>query len=55
MCPSGCGCVDNYADPVIVRNCYLVGLSDLYGATSHVQVKSTQGFGDCSSLFTDQY
>ena len=37
MCPSGCGCVDNYADPEIVRNCYLVGLSDLYGATDHVQ------------------
>jgi len=46
MCPSGCGCVDNYADPVIVRNCYLVGLSDLYGATSHVQDMIAGYFND---------
>ncbi len=32
------GCVDNYADPNIVRNCYLVGLADLYGATDYVRL-----------------
>nr|AWU67110.1 putative alpha-amylase [Crangon crangon] len=37
MCPSGSGSVDNYGDPYNVRNCYLVGLTDLYGATDHVQ------------------
>ena len=46
MCPSGCGCVDNYADPEIVRNCYLVGLSDLYGATDHVQEMIAGYFND---------
>ena len=46
MCPSGCGCVDNYADPDVVRNCYLVGLSDLYGATDHVQDMIAGYFND---------
>ena len=46
MCPSGCGCVDNYADPNIVRNCYLVGLSDLYGASDHVRDRVAGYFND---------
>ena len=46
MCPSGCGCVDNYADPNIVRNCYLVGLADLYGATDYVRDKVAEYFND---------
>ena len=46
MCPSGCGCVDNYADPEVVRNCYLVGLSDLYGATDHVRDMVAGYFND---------
>jgi len=46
LCPSGCGCVDNYGDPNIVRNCYLVGLSDLYGATDHVQEMIAGYFND---------
>jgi len=31
--------VDNYQDPRNVRNCYLVGLTDLYGASPDVQDK----------------
>jgi len=46
MCPSGCGCVDGYDDPFIVRNCYLVGLADLYGATDYVQQKIADYFND---------
>ena len=45
-CTAGCGCVDNYADPNIVRDCYLVGLSDLYGATDHVQEMIAGYFND---------
>ena len=45
-CTSGCGCVDNYADPNIVRDCYLVGLSDLYGATDHVRDMVAGYFND---------
>lgn len=37
MCPSGDGNVNNYGDPNNVRNCYLVGLTDLYGALPYVR------------------
>ena len=37
MCPSGDGNVNNYGDPNNVRNCYLVGLTDLYGALDYVR------------------
>ena len=30
--------IQNYGDPTEVRNCYLVGLNDLAGAKSYVQV-----------------
>ena len=50
LCPSGCGCVDNYGDPNIVRNCYLVGLSDLYGATDYVRDRVADYFNDLIEL-----
>ena len=50
MCSSGCGCVDNYADPNIVRDCYLVGLADLYGATDYVRDKVAEYFNDLIDL-----
>ena len=50
LCPSGCGCVDNYGDPNIVRNCYLVGLSDLYGATDYVRDRVAEYFNDLIDL-----
>nr|QJE50400.1 alpha amylase-related protein [Diaphanosoma celebensis] len=37
LCPSGDGNVNNYADANNVRNCYLVGLTDLYGALDYVR------------------
>ncbi|CAL4138325.1 unnamed protein product, partial [Meganyctiphanes norvegica] len=37
ICPSGDGEVNNYGDPNNVRNCYLAGLADLYGATEKVR------------------
>jgi alpha-amylase len=37
MCPSGDSNVNNYGDPNNVRNCYLVGLTDLYGALDYVR------------------
>ena len=39
MCPSFDGNVNNYGDPNNVRNCYLVGLTDLYGALEYVRDK----------------
>ena len=50
LCSSGCGCVDNYADPNIVRDCYLVGLSDLYGATDYVRDRVADYFNDLIDL-----
>merc|ERR1711971_968644 len=50
LCSSGCGCVDNYADPNIVRDCYLVGLSDLYGATDYVRDRVAEYFNDLIDL-----
>ncbi|KAK7085956.1 hypothetical protein SK128_005871 [Halocaridina rubra] len=44
MCNSGSGSVDNYGDPENVRNCYLVGLADLYGATDYVRQKVAEYF-----------
>ncbi|XP_071515964.1 alpha-amylase-like isoform X2 [Panulirus ornatus] len=37
MCPSKDGSVTDYNDPRNVRNCYLEGLCDLYGASEHVR------------------
>lgn len=37
MCPSFDGNVNNYGDPNNVRNCYLSGLTDLYGALDYVR------------------
>lgn len=37
ICPSFDGNVNNYGDPDNVRNCYLSGLADLYGATERVR------------------
>lgn len=35
--------MNNYGDPYNVRNCYLVGLTDLYGATDYVR-QSVAGY-----------
>ncbi|KAK8732749.1 hypothetical protein OTU49_006906 [Cherax quadricarinatus] len=43
LCPSGDGNVNNYGDPYNVRNCYLVSLCDLYGATDYVR-QSVAGY-----------
>ncbi|XP_042220003.1 alpha-amylase-like [Homarus americanus] len=37
MCPSADGNINNYNDVNEVRNCYLVGLTDLYGAKDYVR------------------
>ncbi|XP_032776971.2 alpha-amylase [Daphnia magna] len=37
LCPSSDGNVNNYAVEENVRNCYLVGLTDLYGALDYVR------------------
>ncbi|KAK8405762.1 hypothetical protein O3P69_001926 [Scylla paramamosain] len=44
LCPSHDGNVNNYGDPNNVRNCYLVGLTDLYGASTHVREKVAEYF-----------
>lgn len=38
-CPSGSGGVDNYGDPNNVRNCFLVGLTDLDQSQEYVRDK----------------
>ncbi|XP_047486576.1 alpha-amylase-like [Penaeus chinensis] len=43
LCPSGDGNVNNYGDPNNVRNCNLVALTDLYGATDYVR-KAVAGY-----------
>ncbi|KAK3852672.1 hypothetical protein Pcinc_040753 [Petrolisthes cinctipes] len=44
ICPSGDGMVNNYGDPYNVRNCYLVALTDLYGALPYVRQKVAEYF-----------
>ncbi|XP_046454250.1 alpha-amylase-like isoform X3 [Daphnia pulex] len=39
QCPSGDGNVNDYSNPSNVRNCYLVGLTDLYGKLDYVREK----------------
>eukprot|EP00094_Tigriopus_californicus_P008880 TCALIF_08561-PA protein Name:"Similar to Amy4N Alpha-amylase 4N (Drosophila ananassae)" AED:0.15 eAED:0.16 QI:12/0.75/0.55/1/1/0.88/9/0/728 len=46
LCPSDSGSVDNDAVEDNVRNCYLVGLSDLYGAQEYVQEKQADYLND---------
>ncbi|XP_059078681.1 alpha-amylase-like [Tigriopus californicus] len=46
LCPSDSGSVDNYSVEDNVRNCYLVGLSDLYGAQEYVQQKQADYLND---------
>ncbi|XP_037799098.1 alpha-amylase-like [Penaeus monodon] len=43
-CPSSNGMINNYNDPNEVRNCYLVGLTDLYGAKDYVRQKVAEYF-----------
>lgn len=42
--------MDNYADANNVRNCFLVGLTDLYGADSYVRAKVTEYLNHLVSL-----
>ncbi|XP_076063077.1 alpha-amylase-like isoform X2 [Oratosquilla oratoria] len=37
LCPSGDGNIHDYQNTQEVRNCYLLGLTDLYGASGHVR------------------
>lgn len=49
-CPSGDGNVNNYGDPNNVRNCYLVGLTDLYGELPYVRQKVTEYFNHLTAI-----
>ncbi|XP_055893859.1 alpha-amylase-like [Biomphalaria glabrata] len=49
-CPSGDGNVNNYGDPKNVRNCYLVGLTDLDASQEYVQDKISGYFNHLISL-----
>ena len=44
------GGVNDYSDPENIRNCYLVGLSDLYGATDYVRDKVAEYLNDLISI-----
>lgn len=44
------GNVNNYGDPNNVRNCYLVGLTDLYGALDYVRNAVAGYFNDLVDL-----
>ncbi|KAA0192642.1 hypothetical protein HAZT_HAZT001198 [Hyalella azteca] len=50
MCNSGDGNVNNYGDPENVRNCNLVGLTDLYGASSEVRQKVADYFSSAVDI-----
>ncbi|CAG5126335.1 unnamed protein product, partial [Candidula unifasciata] len=49
-CPSGDGNVNNYGDPKNVRNCNLVGLTDLDGSQDYVREKVAGYFNHLISL-----
>ncbi|XP_052722542.1 alpha-amylase-like [Crassostrea angulata] len=49
-CPSGGGGVDNYSDPKNVRNCFLVGLTDLDQSKEYVRDKIAEFFDHCIDL-----
>ncbi|XP_055893860.1 alpha-amylase-like [Biomphalaria glabrata] len=49
-CPSHDGNVNNYGDPKNVRNCYLVGLTDLDASQEYVQDKISGYFNHLISL-----
>lgn len=42
--------MNNYGDPNNVRNCYLVGLTDLYGALDYVRQKVTEYFNHLTAI-----
>ncbi|XP_069188090.1 alpha-amylase [Procambarus clarkii] len=46
LCPSSDGNVNNYNDANEVRNCYLVGLTDLYGGKDYVRQKISEYYND---------
>ncbi|KAH9519300.1 Alpha-amylase A type-1/2 [Bulinus truncatus] len=49
-CPSGDGNVNNYGDPKNVRDCYLVGLTDLKASQPYVQDKISGYFNHLIDL-----
>ncbi|KAK4293347.1 hypothetical protein Pmani_033953 [Petrolisthes manimaculis] len=50
MCPSENGQINNYGNVEEVRNCYLVGLTDLYGASDYVRQKVADFFNDAIDI-----
>ena len=42
--------MNDYEDPDNIRNCYLVGLCDLYGATDYVRDRVAEYFNDLISI-----
>jgi len=44
------GNIENYGNPNEVRNCYLVGLTDLYGGTDYVREKVAGYFNQMSAI-----
>jgi len=50
LCPSSNGDIQNYGDPNEVRNCMLVGLTDLYGGTQYVREKVAEYFNHCIDI-----
>jgi len=50
MCPSSSGNIENYNDVNQVRNCYLVGLTDLYGGTDYVRDKVAGYFNQLTAI-----
>ena len=49
-CPSGGGGVDNYSDAKNVRNCFLVGLTDLDQSVEYVRDKIAEYYNHCIDL-----
>ena len=49
-CPSGSGGVDNYSDAKNVRNCFLVGLTDLDQSVEYVRDKIAEYYNHCIDL-----
>lgn len=49
-CPSGSGGVDDYSNPNNVRNCFLVGLTDLDQTQEYVRNKIAEYFNHCIDM-----
>ncbi|XP_050739705.1 alpha-amylase-like [Eriocheir sinensis] len=50
MCPSSNGQINDYSNVDEVRNCYLVGLTDLYGGSDYVRQKVADYYNDLINI-----